>query len=76
MFVICTRALNRELQKDIIIRSKLRNKCLKDRSECNKKAYCKHRKTEKQYYSKLEFSKVADNKKFWKTSQIISKQLL
>ena len=25
------------------------------------------RKTEKQYYSSLDVSKVADNKKFWKT---------
>ena len=41
----------------------------------NKKTYWKRRnicvkilrKSEKQYYSSLDVSKVADNKKFWKT---------
>ena len=58
-----------------MIRSKPRNKFLKDRTESNKGTYCKQRnicdnilcKTKKQYYSNLEVSVVADNKKFWKT---------
>ena len=58
-----------------MIRSKLRNNFLKDRTENNKEAYCKQRntyvnnlrKTKKQYYWNLEVSKVAGNKKFWKT---------
>ena len=65
--------MNKELHKDIMIKSKLRNKFLKDRTKKNKKAYrnkrniCVNilRKTKKQYYSNLEISKAADNKKFW-----------
>ena len=65
--------MDKELQK-AMIRSKLTNKFLKDRTESDKIAYWKQRKicvntlrkTKKQYYSNLEASKVADNKKFWK----------
>ena len=62
-------------KKAIMIRSKLRNKFLRNRNESNKKAYSKQRntcvnilfKTKKQCYPKFEVSKVVDNKKFWKT---------
>ena len=65
--------INNEIQKAIIIR---RNNVLKDRNESKKKSFCKQgnicvntlRKTKKkEYYSNLEVSKVAGNKKFWKT---------
>ena len=64
--------VNNEIQKAIIIR---RNNVLKDRNESKKKSFCKQgnicvntlRKTKKEYYSNLEVSKVAGNKKFWKT---------
>lgn len=59
--------INNEIQKAIIIR---RNNVLKDRNESKKKSFCKQgnicvntlRKTEKEYYSNLEISKVAGNK--------------
>ena len=68
--------MNKELQKAIMIWSKLGNTFLKDKTESSKKIYCKQRyvmltsysKLKKQYYSILDVSKVADNKKFWKTS--------
>ena len=61
--------ISKELRKAIMIRLKLRNKFSKDRTESNKKAYCKQTscaKIKKQYYSNLEVTKVADNKKFKK----------
>ena len=69
--------MNKELQKAIMIWSKLRNTFLKSKTESSKKTYCKQRyvvlpsysKLKKQYYSILDVSKVADNKKFWKTSK-------
>ena len=58
-----------------MVRSKLRKKSLKSRSESDKKAYNKQRnkcvsllrKTKKAYYSNLNVKDVVDNKKFWKT---------
>ena len=58
-----------------MIRSKLRDKFLKSRSESDKKAYSKQRnkcvrllrKTKKAYYSNLNVKDVVDNKKFWET---------
>ena len=58
-----------------MVRSKLRKKFLKRRSESDKKAYNKQRnkcvsllrKTKKAYYSNLNAKDVVDNKKFWKT---------
>ena len=65
--------VSKELQK-ATIRSKLNSKFLKDRTEGNTKAYCKHRnicvnilhKTKQQYHSNLKVSKVADKIFFWK----------
>lgn len=64
-----------ESQKAIIISSKLQNKFFGDRTKSNKKAYSKQKnifvnnlcKSKRKYYSNVEVSKVADNKKFWKT---------
>ena len=66
--------MNKELQKAIMIRSKLRNSFLGNRNEFHKKAYFKQIniyvnvfcKTKK-HYSNFEICKVADNKNFWKT---------
>ena len=58
-----------------MVRSKLRKKFLKSRSENDKKAYNKQknkcvsllRKTKKSYYLNLNVKDVVDNKKIWKT---------
>ena len=67
--------MNKELKKAIMVRSKLRNKFLKSRSEEDRKAYNKQRnmcvrllkKTKRSYFSILNTKRVVDNKKFWKT---------
>ena len=67
--------MNKELQKAIMLRSKLRKKFLKSRSIGNRKAYNKQRNAcvkllrdaKKTYYSNLDVKNVTDNKKFWKT---------
>ena len=67
--------MNKEIQRGVMVRSKLRKKFLKSRSESDKKAYNKQRnkcvsllrKTKKAYYSNLNVKDVVDNKKFWKT---------
>ena len=56
-----------------MVKSKLRKKFLKIRSEGDKKAYNKQRnkcvnvlrKTKKAYYSNLNVKDIVDNKKFW-----------
>ena len=58
-----------------MVRSKLRKKFLKSRSESDKKAYNKQknkcvsllRKTKKACYSDLNVRDIVGNKKFWKT---------
>ena len=67
--------MNKELKKAVMVRSKLRNKFLKSRSEEDRKAYNKQRnmsvkllkKTKRNYFSNLNTKRVVDNKKFWKT---------
>ena len=67
--------MNKTLQKEIMKRSRLRNKFLKTKAEVDKIAYKKQRnhcvsltrKTKKEYYSSLDEKCVIDNKKFWKT---------
>ena len=66
--------INEEIQQGVIMRSKLRKKFLKSRSESYKKAHNKQinkcvsllRKTKKAYYSNLKVKDVVDSKKFWK----------
>ena len=66
---------DKELNQAIMVRSKLRNKYLKSKSETDKQRYNKQRnhcvkllrlKKEK-YYECLDISKITDNKTFWKT---------
>ena len=67
--------MTKELHKAIMIRSRLKNKFLKDRTKNNQKnfklqrTFCKKllRTTKKLYYSNLDINKVTDNKTFWKT---------
>ena len=66
---------NKEIQRVVMVRSKLGKKILKSRSKSDKKAYNKQRnkyvsllkKTKKVYYLKLNVKDIVDNKKFWKT---------
>ena len=67
--------INKEIQRVVMVRSKLRKKLLKSRSKIKKKAYNKQRnkcvsllrKTKKAFYSNLNVKDIVDNKKFWKT---------
>ena len=67
--------MNRILSKEIMKRSRLRNKFLKSKSEADKKNYVKQRnycvsllrRTKKEYYGNLDPRKIADNRTFWRT---------
>ena len=67
--------INKTLSKEVMKRTRLRNKFLKDRNDCNKRELSKQRnycvsllrKSKKVYYSNLDEKKVTDNKTFWKT---------
>ena len=70
--------INKEIQRGVMVKSKLRKKFLKSRSESDKKAFNKQRnkcvsllrKTKKAYYSNLNVKGVVNDKKFWKTIKI------
>ena len=63
------------LNHAIILRSKLRNRFLKSRSNKDREAYKKQRnlcvsllcQNEKDYFETLDIKSVTDNKMFWKT---------
>ena len=65
----------KELNKEIMLRSKLRNKFLKDKTDEARTKYrkqrniCVHllRRAKRNYYNDLNLSNVTDNRKFWKT---------
>ena len=65
----------KELSKEIMARSKLCNKYLKNRNEENRAIYVKQRnycvsllrKSKKKYYENLDERNLMDNKLFWKT---------
>ena len=67
--------MNKNLKKEIMNRSRLKNKFLKHSSEENRLAYNKQRnlctsilrKEKRNYFETLDTSKVTDNKTFWKT---------
>ena len=67
--------MTKEVRKSNMIRSKLRNKFLKDKNEQSRNDYRKQcnlcvalvRRAKRQYFSILDLSLIADNKKFWKT---------
>ena len=66
--------MNKTLSKAIMLRTNLRNKFLKNRSNENKTNYVKQRnhcvsllrKTKREYYSNLHEKRICDNKTFWK----------
>ena len=67
--------MNKALSKDIMTRTRLRNKFLRDRSEENKKKYSKQRnyyvsllrKSKSDYFGNLNEKNINDNKTFRKT---------
>ena len=75
----CVRAnqtlfMNKNINKEIMKRSRLRNKFLNTNSDIDRKAYNKQRnisvtlirQEKKNFYSKLKTRDVSDNKTFWK----------
>ena len=80
--------MNKTLSKEIMKRTKLRNKFLKERADKSKKRYTSQRnycvlllkKTKKNYYNSLDEKDVSDHKTFWKTvkpflsDKIVSKE--
>ena len=76
--------MNKTLSKVIMLRTNLRNKFLKNRSNENKRNYVKQRnhcvsllrKTRREYYSNLDEKKICDNKTFWKiVKPMLSKKI-
>ena len=67
--------MDKELNQAIMVRSKLRNKFLKLKTEENRLAYAKQRnycvkllqQKKRQYFENLNLSSITDNKLFWKT---------
>ena len=67
--------MNKTFSKKIMKRTRLRNKFLKNKNDCNKREFSKQRnycvslvrKSKKLYYSNLDEKNVTDNKTFWKT---------
>ena len=66
--------INKNLAKAIMLRTKLRNIFLKNRTDGNKNRYTKQknfcvtllRKSKREYFSNLNEKNVRDNKKFWR----------
>ena len=76
--------MNKTMSKAIMLRAKLRNKFLKNRSNENRTNYVKQRnhcisllrKTKREYYSNLDEKNICDNKTFWKTVKpMLSKKI-
>ena len=71
--------MTKELRKEIMLRSKLKNKFNKERNHinwCNYKRqrnYCLSilRKSKKEYFNSLNMKQVSDNKLFWKKCQTL-----
>ena len=67
--------MSKKLNKEIVKRSRLRNKFLNTKSDIDRKAYNKQRNyvvsllrnEKKNFYSNLDTKVVIDNRTFWKT---------
>ena len=67
--------MTKELHNTIMMRSRYRNKFLKDINQTSRENYkiqqnlCKKllRKTKKSYFESLNTKKITDNRTFWKT---------
>ena len=70
----------KELNQAIMVRSKLRNKILKFKTEENRLSYAKQhnycvkllQQKKRQYFENLNLSSITDNKLFWKTVSPLS----
>ena len=70
-----TSFVTKSLRKAIIVRSRLRNIFLKEKSLESKKAYIKQRnicvsmieEVKKEHFQKINLSEITDIRKFWKT---------
>ena len=67
--------INKKLSKETMIRSRLRNKSIKTKTDVNRKAYNKQRNyfvslcriKKKSFFNNLDTRKIVDNKRFWQT---------
>ena len=67
--------INKKINKEIMKRSRLRNKFLNTKSDIDRKAYNKQsnlcgsliRSEKKNFFSNINTSDIRDNKTFWKT---------
>ena len=67
--------INKKINKEIMKRSRLRNKFLNTKSDIDRKAYNKQRnlcvslirREKKNFFSNINTSDITDNKTFWKT---------
>ena len=67
--------MSKALRKAIMMRSRMKNLYLKNKTDLNwsnyktQRNFCTNllRKTKKEYFSKLDIIKISDSKKFWKT---------
>ena len=67
--------MNKEIHKVIMVRCRLRNKFLKERTQFSKEAYNKQRnhcvklirESKIKYFGNLNVKTITDNNKFWKT---------
>ena len=65
--------VSKDLQKAIMVRSRLRNNLLKEKSMESKMTYSATlalkwlKKANKEHYQNISLSEITDNKKFWKT---------
>ena len=63
--------MTKNLSKEKMTRSRLRNEYLKQKTEENRLLYTQLRKTKINYYGNLDEKDITDNKKFWKTVESV-----
>ena len=63
--------MTKNLSKEKMTRSRLRNEYLKQKTEENRLLYTQLRKTKLNYYGNLDEKNITDNKKFWKTVESV-----
>ena len=67
--------MNKTISKAIIVKSRLKNKCMKNMSEKNKINYTRQRnywvklfrKEKRNFFANLDTKNITDNKTFWQT---------
>ena len=63
--------MTKNLSKEKMTRSRLRNEYLKQKTEENRLLYTQLRKTKINYYGNFDEKDITDNKKFWKTVESV-----